>query len=410
MEDRGGRLEVLDGLRGLAIASVVWYHVWQISWLTASVNAFGREWSLQFVPETGFLGVELFFFLSGFVLFWPYARAALAGAKEPSLRHFAVRRALKIVPSYYVALAALLALGAQHYPSFGAGARDVALHALFVHNWFADTYGSIDGVMWSLGVEVQFYLLFPLVAWAFRRRPLLVFAALCALAVGWRVAAVRWHWEIVGQLQGQLPAALDVFACGMLAAWLTVLLRERHPGLARRRALWTVLSLVAAAAVVGLLQDAFRIRYDDGSFAHWKALHILPLGLAYAAFTVAALHALPAWRAAIANPALVFLAAISYNLYLWHQVIARAFVAWGWPAHAGSDAHDDPRWKVLFTVVSMGSALLVATGLTYGLERPLLRRRPRRVPRQTERGRPHAQPLAHDKGVAALYGEADVRL
>ncbi len=377
MEDRGGRLEVLDGLRGLAIASVVWYHVWQISWLNASVNALGREWSVQFVPETGFLGVELFFFLSGFVLFWPYARAALAGAREPSLRHFAWRRALKIVPSYYFALAVLLLLGAQRYPTFGAGARDVALHALFVHNWFADTYGSIDGVMWSLGVEVQFYLVFPLVAWAFRRAPLPVFALMCAAAVAWRVWAVRSHWEIVGQLQGQLPAALDVFACGMLAAWLTVLLRARYPALAARRALWTVLSLVAAAAVLALLQDCFRIRYADGSFAHWKAPHILPLSLAYAAFAVAALHALPAWRAVVANRALVFLAAISYNLYLWHQVIARAFVAWGWPAHATADAHDDPRWKVLFTFVSMGSALLVATALTYGLERPLLRWKPR---------------------------------
>jgi peptidoglycan/LPS O-acetylase OafA/YrhL len=385
MEDRGGRLEVLDGLRGLAIASVVWYHVWQISWLNASVNAFGREWSVQFVPETGFLGVELFFFLSGFVLFWPYARAALAGAREPSLRHFVWRRALKIVPSYYFALAVLLALGAQHHASFGAAARDVTLHALFVHNWFADTYGSIDGVMWSLGVEVQFYLIFPLVAWAFRRRPLPVFALMCALAVAWRVAAVRWHWEIVGQLQGQLPAALDVFACGMLAAWLTVLLRSRYPALAARRALWTGLSLIAAAAAIALLQDCFRIRYDDGSFAHWKALHIFPLSLAYAAFAVAALHALSAWRAAIANRALVFLAAISYNLYLWHQVIARAFVAAHWPAHAGADAHEDPRWKVLFTLVAMGSALLVATVLTYGLERPLLRWRPRRGAPRTAR-------------------------
>ncbi len=251
-------------------------------------------------------------------------------------------------------------------------------HLLFVHNWFADSYGSIDGVMWSLGVEVQFYLLFPLIAWGFRRRPLLVFAAMSAIAVGWRVAAVQWHWEIVGQLQGQLPAALDLFAAGMLAAWLTALLRARHAPLAARRGLWTVVSLLAAAAVIALLQDCFRIRYDDGSFAHWKALHIFPLALGYCAFAVAALQALPAWRASIANPLLVFLAAISYNLYLWHQLIARQFVAWHWPAPATADPHDDPHWRMLFTLVAFGAALLVATVLTYGLERPLLRWRPRR--------------------------------
>jgi peptidoglycan/LPS O-acetylase OafA/YrhL len=65
----------------------------------------------------------------------------------------------------------LIAIGYQMYPTAGAAARDVALHLLFLHDWFAISNRSIDGIYWSLGVEVQLYLIFPLLAPLFVRRP-----------------------------------------------------------------------------------------------------------------------------------------------------------------------------------------------------------------------------------------------
>jgi peptidoglycan/LPS O-acetylase OafA/YrhL len=97
------RLDVLDGLRGVAVLLVLWYHVWEISWLNAPF-----AW-LQFVPETGFVGVHLFFFLSGFVIVYPFVRAAASGRHQPSWGHFAWRRFIQIFPSY--ALAIVVAVG-----------------------------------------------------------------------------------------------------------------------------------------------------------------------------------------------------------------------------------------------------------------------------------------------------------
>ena len=103
------RLEILDGLRGLAVWLVVVFHVWQISWV--DVNAALRlpqGWDVSFLPATGFFGVDLFFFLSAFCLTLPYATAWEVGTPAPTLRHFFARRAAKILPSYYLALVLFL--------------------------------------------------------------------------------------------------------------------------------------------------------------------------------------------------------------------------------------------------------------------------------------------------------------
>src|SRR6202044_3361742 len=105
------RLDVLDGLRGIAVLLVLWYHVWEISWLRAPL-----PW-LQFVPETGFVGVHLFFFLSGFVIVYPFVRAAATGRPQPGWAHFAWRRFIKIFPSYALSIGVAFALGyAQTQP------------------------------------------------------------------------------------------------------------------------------------------------------------------------------------------------------------------------------------------------------------------------------------------------------
>ena len=99
------RLGVLDGMRGIAVLLVLWYHIWEISWLPAPA-----PW-LQFIPETGFIGVHLFFFLSGFVITFPFVRAQLAGEPQPTWGHFAWRRFIKIVPSYVLSIVVAYAIG-----------------------------------------------------------------------------------------------------------------------------------------------------------------------------------------------------------------------------------------------------------------------------------------------------------
>jgi len=181
----GHRLGVLDGLRGIAVLMVVWYHVWQISWLAAPLPV------LQFIPEGGFIGVDIFFFISGFVISYPFVQATLEGKRRPTWGHFAYRRAIKIVPSYFLSIVLMYAIGYAATQGGGRPFFDITTHLLFIHNWFAQSYGSINGVLWTLAVEVQFYCVFPLVLAGFLRRPYATTIALIVMALGFRLSAAH---------------------------------------------------------------------------------------------------------------------------------------------------------------------------------------------------------------------------
>jgi peptidoglycan/LPS O-acetylase OafA/YrhL len=368
---RGGRIATIDGLRGIAIALVVWFHLWQIDWKNATIPFVTL--SLQPIAETGFLGVALFFFISGFVLTLPYTQAHLGGTTPPSLRHFAGRRFLKIVPSYVLCGAVMLAIGYHSYATFADAARDVAFHLLFIHNWFAATNTSIDGVMWSLGVEIQFYVLFPLLILAFVRRPVVLALALFAVANGWRIWCMLSSHFYYEQRLAQLPGYIDFFAAGMLAAFAYVAIATRRPGLAQRRWAFTALSAAGFVALTLLANDCYIHRYDHEWPQLWAVQWRSALALACFAAALGSLFAVRGFQLALANPALLFLAAISYNLYLWHQSLANILVHLRLPPYAGVDPHDDPHWMLTYWFVAIPVALGVSALITYGFEQPILR-------------------------------------
>jgi|SRR5579884_579962 len=376
---RNGRIATIDGLRGIAIVLVVWFHVWQISWQSAVIPFVGI--SLQPLAETGFMGVALFFFISGFVLAVPYAQARFVGGAPPTVRHFFTRRFLKIVPSYVLCIAVLVAVGYQTYPNLAAGVRDVVYHLLFVHDWFAISYQSIDGVMWSLGDEIQFYVLFPFLIVAFARRPLTVAAAMVAVANGWRIWCRFSDQYYVEQKLAALPGYLDAFALGMLCAWCYVAIATHRPHWASRRLLFSALMLAGVAAYCALANDCYERRFVDGWPHLWDVEWRTACAAAFFCTALGSLFALRPLQLALANPALLLMAAISYNLYLWHQPIARALVTYRIPPFAGSDQHADPHWMLLFPFVAVPAGIAVATVITFAFERPILRmRRCRRAP------------------------------
>lgn len=358
---------MLDGLRGLAVLLVLWYHVWEISWLTPPA------W-LAFLPATGFSGVTLFFFLSGFVISYPFVRAQVAGAPQPGWRNFAYRRFIKIVPSYVLSIAVAYALGyAQRQPNAATG-PDLVTHLLFIHTWFPDRYGTINGVLWTLSVEVEFYCLFPLLWWAFARRPWLSAGAMIALAWAWRSAlATCCLHTIFAQYEENLPGYLDIFAFGMLAAKLFVLARDRNAAPAIRAA--------APAVAIGgfvlwcwLLQDCFAYRFFDQWASVWQIDRRPLFGLAFLLIALGSLASPRWWQMLLDNPPLRYLAAISYNLYLYHQMIARELLRQHLPPFRG-DPHYDEQWQINYSVIASAASIGVATLFTYAFERPLLQLR-----------------------------------
>lgn len=360
------RLGVLDGLRGIAMLLVLWYHVWEISWLPAPLHA------LQFVPETGFVGVDLFFYISGFVIVYPFVKALARGEAPPPWGHFAYRRAIKIVPSYLLCIAVCIAIGYAQFASAGEAARDIVTHLLFIHTWWPDTYGSINGVLWTLAVEVEFYAIFPLIWFFFRREPLVTAAVMVLGSTLFRSYAHSCCLHTsAGLMIDNLPGYLDTFAFGMISAHVYSSAKDRFTGV-RAQIAATVAAIAGFVFLTLLLQNLWAMRTADEWSTVWQIHNRTFVGAAFALMGLGSLLALPVWQRIIANPVLLFFAVISYNLYLYHQVFSRELLAWHIPPYRGADPHLDPHWQVTYTIVAIGFTIAQAAIVTYAFERPLL--------------------------------------
>src|SRR5476649_325136 len=368
---RTQRIAVIDALRGVAIGLVVWYHVWQITWQPAAIPFTGI--SLQSFAETGFLGVTLFFFISGFVLALPYVEARLATRPFPTVRHFFERRFFKIVPSYVLSMVVMLAIGYQTYPSFWPAAKDILFHLLFIHNWFASTDGTINGVMWSLATEVQFYFIFPLVIFLFVRRPVATAIGMFVIANAWRLWCLfSNHYFFELRLQ-QLPAHIDFFAAGMIAAYIYATVSTRADIIAKLK--WPAFGLMLAG-IIGfiILANGFYVVRSDHEWprlfeVEWRSLAAID----FAAVGLGMLFTFRTAQRAIANRFLLFFALISYNLYLWHQQVARELLRYHIPPFGTPDPHNDSHWQLTFSISAIVAGTLVAWLITIWFEIPILR-------------------------------------
>jgi len=327
------------------------------------------------------LGVQLFFLISAFCLSYPYVRAHFARRPLPTVGHFAYRRFIKIVPSYVLSIVGVLVLAAIpgnretfganiNWPNPGAMFFDLAAHLAFLHTYFGDSVASINGVLWTLGVEVQFYVVFPLLVTILLRAPLSLAGVMTALAIAYRIRIGDCcRTPIFDHNLNQLLGFLDFFAAGMLCAFAYEWLRLRHPRIAGVRALWTALAAAGVVWAILLFQHLEHQRWNE-HFADWFVIRNSTFyALAILAAGLGSLLAYPAWHRALANPVLVFLSVISYNLYLWHQVLVR-WVAGAIPHGVNPHASNLYNWEVWIggVVVSVGVASLI----TYFFERPLL--------------------------------------
>ena len=196
------RIPAIDGLRALACMMVYGYHVWQFGYSPSLVvPVFGHPVNLLGMFPAFPAGVDLFMVLSGFCLFWPLCKSHEA-LENWDWREYAWRRVRRIVPPYYaailytivlpmvlVALFRLLRLEANWQPV--PSARQILTHIFFIHTLFPDTWKGITGAFWSLGLEAQFYLIFPLVVFAFRQWKLAVLAVMVASSIIYRIIATQ---------------------------------------------------------------------------------------------------------------------------------------------------------------------------------------------------------------------------
>jgi len=348
----GDRLGVLDGLRGFAILIVIWYHLWLVS---GYVPLSGP---LQTIAENGFLGVDLFFFVSGFCICYPYARARYERSSRPPLRQFVSRRAWKILPSYLLALVVFGIAYHARFTGFVDESMQFVAHLAFVHVWFSPMFGSFSGPLWTLGVEVQFYVLFALAAPLIERRPLVAYAVFVATSVVYRIALVVFGVDNDFGWVNQLPAVLDVFGAGMFGAFAFVQLRAEGGPQPKLAVCCTVLALGSIA--FGLNAAAAAHSGGADSVLRWLNAWRITFGPVLMLFALGVAFGSPAMRYVVGLPALAWLSIVSYNAYLWNLEIVVALQGAGAPG-----------WIVFWLGAIL--TLTVAAALTFGFERPLQR-------------------------------------
>lgn len=361
-----------DLLRVFCVGMVAWFHIWQQSWLDPGFRLGGVYFDLQRIVRRGYMMVDVMLLLSGFLLYLPAARADRRGETMPDTLDFYRRRLWRILPSYLLAVGVAAVFAVLYGPTPGSAPlwKDLLAHLTFTHTFWYGTYlwTSLNGVLWTLAVEMQFYLLFPLIARLFRRHPWPTWAGMTALAL-----ICRYLVEQVPDpslLFNQLPCMLDLYAFGMLAAHLLAG-REDAP----RHWLYGLGSLVFLAGMVWVLwmqQPA-----DGRDVQRLQLLWRLPLSVLGAGFLWCGGQWSPPLSRGVGNGVIRFLSAVSYNFYIWHQYLAVKLKEWHIPPYASLDLpqrYEGRLWQQKYTAVCFLAALAVAAAATYLWEKPLARR------------------------------------
>lgn len=327
---RRHRLAQLDGLRGIAALAVLLYHYgWRVH--PELIDRRNDDLAHALFQQAGRNGVFLFFVLSGFLVGGPFVRWLAsgpdAGVRRPRLREYAVARAVRILPLWWVVLATVLLVGR---PELVSGAGDVLQLLLLQHHLDEDLVREVVGPAWTLCVESWFYVALPVVAMLLRpvvrrlpraARHLVVVTGLAAAAVAslqkrqslfgdgyWRPRDDRWElWSLL--------TFADMFALGMLVA-LVVPMAKLAPRVAASSALACALALHLFAVDEREQLGAAGPTVVAGA----------------AALVVLALVAHPAGLAArmLSHGVLVRIGVVSYGLYLWHMPLAHGVRSLGW--------------------------------------------------------------------------------
>jgi peptidoglycan/LPS O-acetylase OafA/YrhL len=309
----------------------------------------------------GWLGVRLFYVISGFLItgiLLEGRQVAAAGVRSVSsvLRRFYVRRVLRIMPAYYGVLALALALGVE-------GLREeLPWHLTFTSNIYYAIEGRFTGPafhLWSLSVEEQFYLVWPwIVIFTPRRHMTLVMLGAIATALVWRIAGTWVGWPGITVL-APTPGCLDTLGLGGLLA----LSLRGETAISRR-------TIEGVGWLLGLPLAALLLHFHTNGtgVATRTILNDLAMGLVFVAVVNRALRGVGGpigWLLDL--PPVRYVGKISYGIYLIHlfvlQLSPRLFES------LGLNAQNFGVWPATFTLLAL--TVGAATISWYAFEKPI---------------------------------------
>ena len=376
-------IAVLDGIRALSIIMVIWFHFWQQTWLTPYVtfnNSFTKYLGITELPlhtyvRFGGVFVDVLILISAICNFYPYARSIMLKEPWPDTKEFYLKRAIRILPSYYLCIAIMIifAIVENKYTDTTFMWKDILMHLSCTAVLDKNVYlrSALNGVLWTVQVEVLFYIMIPWIAKAFRKFPLLTCLGL------WGTSLVTTNY-ILYQKSNEVGNYLNFFltfagfyANGMLIC-LLYLTAKQH--CAENKYTHILSGLLALGCVIGYTKIVNSYYNQDISTIQLSTR--FQLMLIHSVFALCIMLSGRLLQAVFANRLLKFIAAISYNLYIWHQVVAlkcKSYHIPYWEGDTPPNITGNPVWQWKYQILIVVLSLLIAIVLTYGFELPVAR-------------------------------------
>jgi peptidoglycan/LPS O-acetylase OafA/YrhL len=310
----------VDVMRAVALLIVMIYHGWV---LTGSVS-FNYSGVTLLVALGGEIGVTAFFALSGYGIYH-----SLRGMEEKqgkiNYKEFWLKRIKRIAPQYYLCIAVIVLFSkffsSENFLSIN-GLRNIVTHLFFIHNLFPAYHGSMNGVLWTMGNIVQFYLIAPFLYKGFKKYGIrmeigcILVTVLMKFVMYAYILPYTGHSNDLAFFSGrQLITALDNFTIGMYIAYV---LKDRKTQIHGEEALFIgILSVVEIIVVckVGMLCG---IHTNNTSGYLWHSLLALGLG-----GILLSISYMKNNGKSIVYRVFLWLSKYEYEIYIWHLLILK---------------------------------------------------------------------------------------
>lgn len=308
------RLGVINGLRGAAIVGTVFHHSFfeQFAYGTGKIST---PWLVELMASSGWLGVNLFFFLSGFVLYLPYCAGKRRFVSRADVKEFYRRRFLRLAPLYTFVWIVSLVFATNIQLNETGFYKTALLYLTCAYPFYPGMFFPPGNwVMWSLGAEIWFSVLFPLAVVIIHRLGWgrgIALALLGALAV--RIGGQLIYGVAstpLNMISDSVLGRLDEFVLGMFAAYL-----YKNGFKASPLHLIVGVGLFVIGAAVWQYRFLSTLPPVSGAFAN----DFVDAGILL--ITVALLTLQHRWIAAIEARWLQLLGVMCYSIYLWHGII-----------------------------------------------------------------------------------------
>lgn len=364
----------LDGIRAVAAGLVLLYHYW------ATAGRAELPAPLHLVVSNGGVGVDIFFVISGFILFLPWARAGWTGGRIDRRRYFQ-NRFLRIMPAFWFNTLVVVVAAYPAYLLTVEGAARIAVYSTFLAGFAPPSVQPallLNGVAWTLCIEVCFYLLLPLVARFFvRDRWLVALPAALVLTTLVKLVLIARYGDSDGLLTNSLrtiAGTFNEFAVGMAVAAVWAKLEHRRVEV--RRGVGPACTVVGITGVWVTMywgqQIIGREAYETGNgpLGWLPILTMLPLVAVFSGLALFGICFRPnlLTRFLSLRP-IVWLGVVSYGIYLWHLPLGQWLTRSMSPEVAPLDR--------MLILLGVGTALtLVWSAISHRfVEQPFLRRK-----------------------------------